>query len=255
MSAAVLGVADATGQVTYTDIEPDVVLAVGDTYNIDFTGTGAQNVEISNPDGLAGGNAALAFPSSGGAFVGFTAGGFEYPSLLIDGDAVGPSETFTTPGERGDLNYYGCAYSNSQWCDEVVDGLLGVRFTFDGNTHYGWVRMDTDVNGSNEMVVKGFAFEATPDTAIEAGDEGSPLGVADQAFNNFSYFTDANTLTLSAATAMDNVTIHNISGQQVSTSALTSNNERVDISALSTGVYLATVTIEGTRKTIKFVKR
>ncbi|MGI9593658.1 MAG: hypothetical protein ACR2MH_03575, partial [Patiriisocius sp.] len=80
LSAAVLGAADATGQVTYTDVNPDIVLDLGDTFDIDFTGAaGMANVQISNPDGLAGGTAALAFPSSGGALVGFTSQGYEYP--------------------------------------------------------------------------------------------------------------------------------------------------------------------------------
>tara|TARA_R100000306_G_scaffold665_1_gene1512 strand:+ start:57130 stop:57945 length:816 start_codon:yes stop_codon:yes gene_type:complete len=253
LSAAVLGVANASGQVVYTDVDPDAVLDLADTFSIDFVGDGTERVQISNPDGLAGGRAALAFPSSGGAFVGFTSGGFEYPSLLADGDVI-DGTTLTTDGVRGDLNYYGCAYSNSQWCDDVTDGYLGVKFTFDGNTHYGWVRMDTDVGGDDLITVKGFAFESTPNTPIEAGDEGS-LGLGDQAFNNFNYFTDANTLTLSAATAMENVTIHNIAGQKVVASALNTNSERVDISSLSSGVYIATVTIEGSRKTIKFIKK
>ncbi|MDO7544514.1 MAG: hypothetical protein MUR41_01885, partial [Flavobacteriaceae bacterium] len=59
LSAAVLGVADASGQVTYTDVSPDLVLELGDTFDIDFTGAAGQaNVQISNPDGLAGGTAA-----------------------------------------------------------------------------------------------------------------------------------------------------------------------------------------------------
>tara|TARA_R100000935_G_scaffold18503_1_gene35783 strand:+ start:2024 stop:2842 length:819 start_codon:yes stop_codon:yes gene_type:complete len=254
LSAAVLGVANASGQVVYTDVDPDAVLDLADTFSIDFVGDATERVQISNPDGLAGGRAALAFPSAGGAFVGFTSGGFEYPSLLADGDVI-DGTTLTTDGVRGDLNYYGCAYSNSQWCDDITDGYLGVKFTFDGNTHYGWVRMDTDVGGDDLITVKGYAFESTPDTPIAAGDEGEIIGVQDQLFANFDFFVNNEQLNLSAANAMDQVTVYTILGQQVADQKLSGTNETVNISALSTGVYVAKVSIDGAVKTIKFAKK
>ena len=171
LSAAALGVADASGQVVYTDIDPDQVLNVGDEFAMDLNVDGLTNATVNNPDGLANGNAAIVFPSSGGAFVGFTAGGYEYPALLSEGDIIDSAAGFTTPGVRGDLNYYGCAYSNSQWCNTVVDGYLGLRFDdiINGTTHYGWIRMDTDVNGTNIITVKDFAINATADEGIAAG--------------------------------------------------------------------------------------
>lgn len=254
LSAAVLGVANASGQVVYTDVDPDVVLDLAGTFSVDFVGDGVEKVSISNPDGLANGRAALAFPSSGGAFVGFEAGGFQYPSLLADGDAI-DGTTLTLDGTRGDLNYYGCAYSNSQWCDDVTDGYLGVKFTFAGNTHYGWIRMDTDVGGDDLMIVKGYAFESTPDTPIAAGDEGPVAGVNDQAFANFNFFVNNEQLNLSAANAMSDVTVYTILGQQVANQKLSGTNETVNIAALSTGIYVAKVSIDGAVKTIKFAKK
>ncbi|MCH2489431.1 MAG: T9SS type A sorting domain-containing protein [Flavobacteriales bacterium] len=253
LSAAALGVADASGQVVYTDVDPDQVLNVGDEFIVDFTAMGTE-FTISNPDGLAGGNAAIVFPSSGGAFVGFASGGFQYPSLLAAGDVIDAGAGYTSVGERGDLNYYGCAYSNSQWCNTVVDGYLGVTFQFNGNTHYGWVRMDTDVNGSNLITVKDFAFDATPDTAIAAGD--GQLGVDDQVFEGFEYFVDnANRLNLSAPVAMEKIVMHNVLGQQVISQKLSNTNESLDLSSLKSGVYIATVAIEGTAKSFKIVKK
>ena len=254
LSAAVLGVADASGQVTYTDVSTDLVLELGDTFDIDFTGAAGQaNVQISNPDGLAGGTAALAFPSSGGAMVGFTAGGYEYPLVLVDGDVIDGASGYTTPGVRGDLNYYGCAYSNSQWCDFVEDGILGVTFQFNGNTHYGWVRMDTDVGSSDQITVKGYAFQAEPDAAIEAGDEGT-LGNNDNNLNGFAQFVAAGQLNLKANTAMSSVAIFDITGKQVISQSLTSTNAQVNLAGLNTGVYIAKVSIGSTQESFKFVK-
>ena len=72
MSAAVMAGADANGQVVYTDVDPDVTLQVGDVFSLDFEADTFEDLSINNPDGLAGGNAAIVFPSSGGALAGFT---------------------------------------------------------------------------------------------------------------------------------------------------------------------------------------
>lgn len=258
LSAAALGVADAAGQVVYVDIDPDQVLNVGDAFDLDMLDSGLVNFEFRNPDGLGNGNAAIVFPSSGGAFVGITAGGYEYPALLAEGDIIDGASGYTTPGVRGDLNYYGCAYSNSQWCNTVVDGYLGVRFqnlTGGGTTHYGWVRLDTDVNGTNIMTIKDFAFNATPDEGIAAGDQGV-LSVGENNFDGFGYLVDANSnLVLKSAQPMDQIVLHNILGQEVMRRALGTTQESISMANLETGMYIATVTIEGQSKSLKVVKQ
>ena len=258
MSAAVMAGADANGQVVYTDVDPDVTLQVGDLYTLDFESDTFEDVEVRNPDGLAGGNAAIVFPSSGGAFAGFTSAGgtYDYPFLMAEGDVIDAATGYTTTGDRGDLNYYGCAYSNSQWCGDVNDGYLGVRFISltTGTTHYGWVRLDTDVNGDNLITVKDFAFEATPDTAISAGDQGS-LGLTDSAFGAFEYHTSENALHLSSATMMNQVVLHNVLGQEVARQQINATSATVAMDRLSAGVYIATITAEGQTKSIKISKR
>lgn len=256
MSAAVMAGADANGQVVYTDVDPDVTLQVGEVFSLDFESDTFEDLSINNPDGLAGGNAAIVFPSSGGALAGFTSGGYEYPLLMAEGDVIDAATGFTTTGVRGDLNYYGCAYSNSQWCGDVTDGYLGVKFInlTGGTTHYGWVRIDTDVNGDNLITVKDFAFEATPDTAISAGDQGS-LGITDSAFNAFEFHTSDNALHLNSATIMDDVVMHNVLGQEVARQQINATTATIAMDRLSAGVYIATISAEGQTKSIKFSKR
>ena len=48
LSAAVLGVADASGQVTYTDVSPDLVLELGEAFDVDFTGAAGSRRKRSN---------------------------------------------------------------------------------------------------------------------------------------------------------------------------------------------------------------
>ena len=256
LTTAALGVSDAAGQIVYVDVEPDAIIAVGETFSTDFDEDGFEDVSVANPAGLANGNAAIVFPSSGGAFVGFTAGGYQYPALLAAGDMIDGAAGYTVVGARGDLNYYGCAYSNEEWCDTVVDGYLGVKFNnlLGGTDHYGWIRMDTDVNGTNLMVVKGYAFNLTPDTVIEAGDEGV-LSLQDEYFNDFNYYIDSNSqLVLNASTSLENIQLYNLPGQQVISKKLSNTNETINIASLDTGIYIAKVSIQGKSKSFKIVK-
>lgn len=82
------------------------------------------------------------------------------------------------------------------------------------------------------------------------------LGVADQNFNNFNYFVDANNqLNLMASTAMSNVQLYNVLGQQVFSQKLANSSEVVNLSSLKSGVYFATITIDNASKTVKIIKK
>lgn len=264
MSAALLGAANAAGQVVYTDVDPDETITTATTggFNIDMNGDSTFDFNPQVFD-AAGGPGAVLFTtgsgsngnqgSNGNGFLGFSAGGFNYPSNLSSGAVIDGAASFQID-VRGDLNFYSCAYTNSQFCGGVTDRFLGVSFEVAGNTHYGWIRLDLDASGDN-FVIKDFAYEATPDTAIEAGDMGI-LGVDENAFASFEYFVDANShLNLKAASAMENVVLHNTLGQQVLTQKLSSTSELVDLNALESGVYLATVSIEGRAMSFKFIKK
>lgn len=81
------------------------------------------------------------------------------------------------------------------------------------------------------------------------------LSVADQTFNGFNYFVDAdNRLNLSANTPMESVKLFNILGQQVVAQKLNNTDASINISSLKTGVYIATVAIDGVSKSFKIVK-
>jgi len=86
--------------------------------------------------------------------------------------------------------------------------------------------------------------------------EAATLGLDDNAFNGFTFFVDAsNQLNLRANVPMENVQLFNILGQNVLNQKLNNTNEVVTISTLKSGVYIATVLIEGQSKSFKIVKR
>ena len=46
LTTAALGISDAAGQIIYVDVEPDIVIAVGETFSIDFNIDGFENASI-----------------------------------------------------------------------------------------------------------------------------------------------------------------------------------------------------------------
>jgi len=261
MSAAILGAADVAGQVVYTDVEPDEVIATGGSFNIDLNDDGTNDFNPQVFD-AAGGAGAVLFPtgsgsngnqgSNGNGFVGFANGNFEYPSNLSAGAVIDGAAAFLTDA-RGDLNFYGCAYSGSQFCDGVVDGYMGVSFELAGNTHYGWIRVDLSADAST-FTIKDFAFNATPDGAIEAGE--GILGVDDFSASTIRHYFnyDTKVLTLNSQAALKDVVLYNVLGQESYRSTISSNISEHSLSGLQSGIYIAKInSTDNKSKTIKIV--
>tara|TARA_R110002124_G_scaffold87407_1_gene225107 strand:- start:142008 stop:142841 length:834 start_codon:yes stop_codon:yes gene_type:complete len=257
LSAAILGVADASGQIIYTDVDPDEVLT-GTRFLLDLNGDSTVDYEISNDgvfSGVTPGTTARVYTSNSSSILGMNAGGnYNYPFALNEGDPISSGgTTWITNSNYQTLNWMGCAYTNSQWCDGQVDKYLGLRITVGSDMHYGWVRLDIPADASS-ITVKDYAFNSVAGEPIDAGDQGVIVGLEDQIFEGFTQFVDANkNLQLSAATTMERIVLHNILGQQVITKDLNSQNETVSLAALKSNIYIATVTIDGRSKSFKLV--
>lgn len=245
LSAAVMGLADANGQIEYTDVDPDVVLSSGELFAIDINGDSIDDYEIENTTGA---NTVIR-PTAGNGFVGF-APSYAYPSNLAADVMVDENSPIVI--DRGGTFYFNNCSFASDWCGGVVDGYAGLVFQIAGQTHYGWARLDIEA-GRTTMTLKDFAYNATPGEAILTG---QTLGVNEFSPIDFSYLVDSNNvLTMTSNEALENLKVYNVVGKEVMASSLSARNEQVDVSALSTGVYLAKVSIGSQSKTFKFVKR
>lgn len=80
------------------------------------------------------------------------------------------------------------------------------------------------------------------------------VGIEEIAFNGFNYFISNNELNLSSNTTMESIRLFNMLGQEVLSQKLNSNNEVINLSALQSSVYIATVTIDGATKSFKIAK-
>lgn len=80
------------------------------------------------------------------------------------------------------------------------------------------------------------------------------LAVGTNEFKGFQYSVANNTLNLSSSIKMNSIALYNMLGQQVVSQKLNNTNESVNISELQSGVYIATISIDGASKSFKIVK-
>jgi hypothetical protein len=117
--------------------------------------------------------AVAAQPATGGGIIGYLGQFNGYASALIPGRPIGSKGPFL-PADgflcRTEISHYvnSFTFSAGAW-REVKDRYLGVKFTIDGATHYGWIRMSVNRSHKIEAIVTGYAYESVADQAIRAG--------------------------------------------------------------------------------------
>lgn len=196
-AAAVVGLAPtaAEAQIVFTDLDPDEFVADG-SFFVDFDGDGDAELELNEDDVDASGNprdftraykeGEIAPDSISGIasqLVPFQGSDYAYPLPLDAGVSIGPDVA-----EFEDYNVFSFTFLGDDplgW-KGTGEHYLGVRMRLTDaagatTTHFGWVLMEIPVQGGS-MIVKSYAYEATPDTpiltgatvAIEPGPDGTP---------------------------------------------------------------------------------
>jgi PKD repeat protein len=64
--------------------------------------------------------------------------------------------------------FYNSPYHLGEWINGVVDGFLGIRIKINNLWHYGWIRMDVDVD-AHKLTVKDFAYNLEAQKGIYTG--------------------------------------------------------------------------------------
>jgi hypothetical protein len=72
---------------------------------------------------------------------------------------IGRAEQWVSKGGGGGFYVYG------NWVSDPQNRYLGVKFLIDGETHYGWVRLNTRYYGAI-VQIESYAYETDADTAI-----------------------------------------------------------------------------------------
>jgi len=118
--------------------------------------------------------------------------------------------------------------------------------TFAGEEINGdWTLSVADTAGGDQGTIDFYCITFTP-----------ILSVGDNAFDGFNFFPNPaqNTLNINAQTEVQNITLVNLVGQVVLEQQIDATSSQIDISRLTSGVYLMQVSADGQIGTYKVIK-
>ena len=158
--------------------QANVVISAGQSYNLHLTNNGTTDYTISassrDANGCPGVDLDASVNTAAGNFVEYLNGG--YPDALPPGARIDSSQQFYGGNQQTLAAYYwspvfGChvvAYGN--WVGNIGTRYLGLKFQFQGKTHFGWARMKVTSNFVGiRIALTGYAFETIANKAIIAG--------------------------------------------------------------------------------------
>ncbi|WP_204344318.1 T9SS type A sorting domain-containing protein [Psychroserpens algicola] len=251
LTAAIAGVADASGQIGYTDIgPPDFVGGANLEYMLDLNNDGTNDFRIFNVNssytssygGIYISNQLFISPlAAGNEVLGSGGGTFAYPFALSAGEAISSggsswNDNGFTSGFQS-LNYSSCSYGN--WCD-ITDGFLGLRFDAGGgNIHYGWVRLDVGT-ASDVFTIKDYAWNLTVGESILAGQQ--TLGVNESILNDVRIVALNKSIGLYNLPEATSYSLVNMTGKRILEGTTSGDSFVVEANTLASGVYIIELT-------------
>jgi len=167
--------------IMYTDIEPDFVSSNEiASYEFDFNKDQIVDFTLESIYYPEGDYEGTWFPSSYDLFI--TSKSNDASGII----SVTPWYANPVPLDSGKEIFYLSGYTNGEtyenWgtfiignCGNVVDWkckndkYLGLRFPKDGKMYFGWVRLE--VTSATQWVIKDYAYNATPNKPILAGEK------------------------------------------------------------------------------------
>jgi hypothetical protein len=261
VAGAVVSAAGAQAQVVYTDVNPDYSHDAPENngfaiYPLDLNNDQTVDFLVASRDTVTA-NAhvrfTLAVPyGAGNAVAGDTPSNYDYALALDINTMVDSTLNWIAASNTMAYNTDSNNPYNENW-NGVTDKYLGLKFIVGGNTHYGWARLDSYAIGDS-VVVKDYAFEATPNVGILTGNMGASL-TETQIENLVEFVNQSNNsvqVVVNGNLTNGVVSVVSSTGQIVSSDAITEKTFSVDMNNLSSGIYMVNVTFNegGTTKKI-----
>jgi hypothetical protein len=257
-AGAIVAGSAANAQVTYTDVNPDVVADSLNPYVIDFNNDatpdlafGVQHISGS----FSSGGQNLTYE---GAFAyGVLPAGFpvlnpaDSTTAVLDcGVAVAQSPLFSGSntavlGYAALIQPINFPFSAGPWLGQN-DKYLGFKFTVGTGTHYGWARLSVAANAET-ITIKEYAFNATPDGAINTC-EGGTNGIENVSVEDkVTIKTTLNDATVNVTPDLVGGTINLVSmtGQVVKTIVISDVNTTISFEGVESGIYSVAANFNG----------
>ncbi|WP_298893253.1 T9SS type A sorting domain-containing protein [uncultured Psychroserpens sp.] len=241
LTVAIAGVADASGQISYTNVDPDFSSSgVGGEYFLDLDNNGTNDFRIFQ-NGVSSSSSAAVLISpltASNDVLGSSGATYAYPFVLNSGDAIssGGSAWNNNGFSNGfqSLNY-GSSCSIGNWCS-VTDGFIGLRFNIGGSIHYGWARLDVGAGPLDTWTVKDFAYNQTANQSIMAGQQ--TLSVETNILENVRIVALNKSIGLYNLTDTANYKLFSMTGKQVLEGTVTDNTYVIEANTVASGVYI-----------------
>ena len=88
---------------------------------------------------------------------------------LPAGVQIGPARFFEEVGDMATQGFVsGVSFAHGPW-DNAHNRYLGLKFSINGETHYGWARLTVTTKGSISATLSGYAYETVPNRPIIMG--------------------------------------------------------------------------------------
>jgi hypothetical protein len=262
VAGAVVSAAGAQAQVVYTDVNPDYSHDAPENngfaiYPLDLNNDQTVDFLVASRDTVTA-NAhvrfTLAVPyGAGNAVAGDTPSNYDYALALDINTMVDSTLNWIAASNTMAYNTDSNNPYNENW-NGVTDKYLGLKFIVGGNTHYGWARLDSYAIGDS-VVVKDYAFEATPNVGILTGNMGASL-TETQIENLVKFVNQSNNsvqVVVNGNLTNGVVSVVSSTGQIVSSDAITEKTFSVDMNNLSSGIYMVNVTFNEGSTTKKII--
>lgn len=258
MAAAITAsVGNTQAEVIYTDID-DITLGVGDTLDLDIDSDGVFDF-VFRGGSVTGSGGTWSFVSVFGfaytagignaenQLMGYTGSFYNYGSALDYGALIGPDGPWLNYPSLSNSavlgsNYYGVTYGQFPGLGERY---LGFQFTVLGNIHYGWMRLEADVDPCY-IKLYDFAYESNPGQPIEAGSLVSTIDVKDLPAGTAQIYSYGSTVFVSHNGSVDRpvVAAYDLNGKQVFSAPMLNNAMQLDLSRCAAGNYIIQMTGE-----------
>ena len=253
-AGAIVAGSAANAQVTYTDVNPDVVADSLNPYAIDFNNDATPDLVfgVQHVNQLYGG-----YTIVGAYAYGFLPAGLpvanpaDSVTAVLDCGVAVASQPLFYGGANGGTAALGydvvvqpinLPLSGGAWLG-LTDKYLGFKFTVGANTHYGWARLDVAANAET-ITVKEYAFNATPDAAINTCQTAGIENVLVE--DKVSIKTTLNDATINVTPDLvgGSISMISMAGQVVKTIAISDVNTTISFEGIDSGIYSVVANFE-----------
>ena len=257
VAGAIVAGGAANAQVTYMDVNPDVVvdsnLTLTNPYAIDFNNDATPDIVfgVAHIEGATSSftyKGAFAYAALAGNNAIIAADTATMAAALDCGVAVSAAATFGNDS-YGNFGYAALINGSIPFSSTTTpflgatDKYLGVKFTATSGTHYAWVKLSVAANAET-ITVKEYAFNGTPDAAINTC---QTSGIEDVAIENKvtikTTLTDA-TINVTPDLIGGSISMVSMAGQIVKTIAISDVNTTISFEGVDSGIYSVTANFE-----------